>query len=159
MALSKYHRDRPFLIINRKATPEKGQKTESKNWSKDAKWTVEEHVSIVDRVTTKHLTESTIIIDILKRDLIKNRFTDAEDSDVLHHYLKEYKAHITDGLSIWMRNRTTDLENTEILIHDLEDEIGKMDMLHKIPVNIVSDNTKASEKIMLEKDDEESNTS
>lgn len=142
MALSKYHRDRPFLIITRHASPSDGEKTESKDWLKESRWKVEEMVSIVDRVTNKHLSEATIIVDILKRSLVKNRFTEEEPSEVLSHYLKTYKNHISEGISIWMRNKTTNLGDAEIFIHDLEDEIGEMERLHQIPVSIKNEDEK-----------------
>ncbi len=147
MALSKYHRDRPFLIINRSASPSDGEKTETKDWGKSAKWKVEELVSIVDRITNKHMVEATIIVDILKRELIKSRFVEEDPKKVLSHYLKTYKDHISEGISIWMRQKTSNLGEAEIFIHDLEEEIGEMERLHQIPVEIKSEDDDKSSSL------------
>ncbi len=151
MALSQYHKDRPFLVITRSATPAEGEKTESKDWGAESKWRVEERVMIVDRVTTNHLTIGTVIIDILKREFVKNRFTDSDPKEVLDHYLKTYKEHIADGLSIWMRSKTGNPEEAQSFISDLEDEIGEMERLHKIPVKIEHDDGESNEaKIIID---------
>ena len=138
MALSKYNRDRPFLVITRHSMPSANEKTETKNWLKEGKWRVDEMVMIVDRVTNKHMSEATVIIDILKRQLIKNRFAEDTPDDVIKHYLTNYKEHITDGIHSWMKRKTKTDEEAQVLIHNLEDEIGNMDLKHldKIKVNI-----------------------
>lgn len=137
MALSKYNKDRPFLIIEHRSIPSDGVRTEEKGWGDEETWQVNELVSIVDRVTNKHLTEATLVIDILKRNLIKNRFVEGDPNEILKHYLSTYKGHITEGVSIWMKRKTTTTEEAEIFIHDLEDEIGEMEALHEIPVDVI----------------------
>lgn len=138
MAFSKYNKDRPFLIITRHAKPSAGERTETKDWLETGKWQVEENVIIVDRVTDKHLQSATVIIDILKRSIVKNRFTENEQSEVINHYLKEYSNHVVDGIGIWMKQKNSNIDNAKNLIDDLEDEIGKenTDKLNEITVEV-----------------------
>ncbi len=127
MAFSKYNRERPFLVINRRSKPSDGENTSSKNWGETAKWQVDEEIIIVDRVTNKHIMQATVIIDILQRKMVKNRYgSESDDATVLKHYLSTYKAHITDGIETWMKNKTKDKAATEKLANDVQDELDKI---------------------------------
>lgn len=129
MAFSKYDKDRPFLLVTRLATPPKGARTENKEWYKESGWQVQEQISIVDKVEAKHLTSCTIILDILKRRLVKNRFQDEATTDeIIKHYLKVYKNEIAEGIQLWMGGHTEEAKEAETLIQDIEDELHKIDI-------------------------------
>ena len=131
MAFSRYDKDRPFLLVTRLATPPKGSRTEKKEWYKETGWQVQEQISIVDKVEDKHLSTCTVILDILRRRLVKNRFADeATDDEVIKHYLQVYKNEIAEGIQLWMRGHTEEAIESEKLIQDIEDE------LHSIEIEI-----------------------
>lgn len=130
MAFSRYNKDRPFLLITRHASPPAGVKTEQKNWHKESGWQIQESISIVDKVEDKHLLECTVILDIFKRSLVKNRFEEQGEEEVIKHYLKEYNGEIAEGIELWTRGHTEEREDAEALIKDIEDE------LHQIEVEI-----------------------
>ncbi len=131
MAFSRYDKDRPFLLVTRHATPPKGARTEKKEWYKETGWEVQEQISIVDKVEDKHITACTVILDILRRRLVKNRFaSEAGDDEVIKHYLQVYKNEIAEGIQLWMHGHSEEAKESEKLIQDIEDE------LHKIEIEI-----------------------
>lgn len=129
MAFSRYDKDRPFLLVTRLATPPEGARTENKEWYKESGWQVQEQISIVDKVEDKHLTSCTIILDILKRRLVKNRFqNEATTDEVIKHYLQVYKKEIAEGIQLWMGGHTEEAKESEKLIQDIEDELHNIDI-------------------------------
>ncbi len=127
MAFSKYNKDRPFLVINRSSKPSKGENTSLKNWGETGKWEVNEEIIIVDRVTDKHIGQATVIIDILQRKMVKNRYAAETDNEtVLNHYMTTYKEHITDGIQTWMKNTAPSKITKEKLAQDLQEELDKI---------------------------------
>lgn len=129
MALSKYNKDRPFLIVSHSALPGQGQKTSLKDWGEDARWDINENIVIVDRVNDKHLVGSSVIVDIFKQTLVKNRFAESHTKEeVVKHYLKKYNKEVIEGIDIWMRGRSDNKSEARKLINDLEDELSKIDV-------------------------------
>lgn len=127
MAFSKYNRDRPFLIVHRSRHPSEGQRTEQKNWAKVAKWKTDEHVSIVDSIKTKHLYEAFVIIDILKRSIVKVRDSSTDQKTVVSEYLSKYKDYIADGIDVWTKNKIANNKDFAAeLSNDLQEEIDKL---------------------------------
>lgn len=129
MAFSKYLRERPFLVVKHHMIPAAGQQTNQKNFRENGKWNINESIVVVDRVTNKHLLESSVIVDILKRELVKNRFVEKDsDKEVIAHYMKQYNDEIADGIRVWMGKRTSDKKEAEKLVKDLEDELAGIEI-------------------------------
>lgn len=135
MGFSRYDKDRPFLVITQHTTPAKGENTSLKDWGKTGKKILQEMVMIVDEVKNKHLVEATIIIDILQRRMVKSRFTE-DDSEVLSHYLSQYKKQVAEGIQIWMGGKYADEESMQEFVHDLTDEIDRLEELDNIKLDI-----------------------
>lgn len=135
MGFSRYDKDRPFLVITQHTTPAKGENTSLKNWGKTGKKVLQEMVMIVDEVKNKHLVEATIIIDILQRRMVKSRFTE-DDSEVLSHYLSQYKNQVAEGIQLWMGGKYEDAESTQEFVHDLTEEIDRLEELDNIKINV-----------------------
>lgn len=73
-----YLRHRPFLVITATTRPAANVHTNRKGWNEDRKnVVVTEQPMLVDRITTRHLREATVIVDILQDRLIKNRLLNA----------------------------------------------------------------------------------
>lgn len=145
MTFSKYNKDRPFLVITQHITPAKGENTSVKNWGKTGKKNLQEMVMIVDNVKDKHLTEATVIIDVLQRKVVKSRF-DEDNEEVLSHYLKQYKSQIAEGIQIWMGGQYHDEESAEQFKLDLSEEIDKMEELNNIKLDVITDELKDDSK-------------
>lgn len=130
MAFSKYNRNRPFLLITHHASPANGQKTESANWKNDGKWDINEEISIVDRVNDRHITSCSVIVDILNRKLVKNRFSESHsEEEVVKHYLTRYNKEVVEGIEIWTKNRIGgDKEKAKQLIENIEEELNNIEI-------------------------------
>lgn len=104
-------RNRPFLIIESAAKPQKGVNTEKKGWAANASnFAIFERPSIVDRVKDKTLISATVIIDIMSGTMVKNRFDHVTDQEVIEHYLTKYRDHVTEAMDIWL---TRQAQNTD----------------------------------------------
>ena len=132
MGFSKYNKDRPFLVITQHLVPSAGENTSIKNWGKTGHKDRQEMVSIVDSITNKHLTTAAVIIDILRRKIVKSRYPEA-DEEVLKHFLTKYKSQIAEGIDIWMKGQYDDKESAEQFVEklgiDIDEEIEKLDQI------------------------------
>lgn len=99
---SPYNRGRPFLVINPIRRPAPGTVTHLKGWGDaDENWSVFEQRSVVDNVTPKLMTEAAVIIDVLNKRAVKNRYENADD-DVVQHYLNKYKEEVVQAMNTWL---------------------------------------------------------
>ena len=114
-----YLRNRPFLVVDIYITPAvpKGQertRTERKGWMKNENnISHSEDPHIVDRVKDKHLTQATVIIDLLRDTVIKNRLDDSNEA-VLTHYKQKYSSMINQGQTTWANRATTQMKDFEM---------------------------------------------
>lgn len=96
-------RFRPFLVIESVQRPAPGVNTSAAGWTKDPKnWTVFERPYVLDRVTAKAMRDATVIIDVTHSALVKCRFEDVKDDEVLGHYLDQYRDQVKEAVSIWL---------------------------------------------------------
>jgi hypothetical protein len=136
MGFSQYNKGRPFLVVTRISSPAEGEKTSKKDWGKDGKWEHSEMITIEDSIKNKHMCEATVIVDILKRKLVKSRFADAEDKEVVDYYLNTYKQHVAEGVAIWMQGNYEDKDAAKKFLNDIEDELKN---IPDTPINVVSE--------------------
>jgi hypothetical protein len=87
-----YLRNKPFLVLTVYKTPARGVKTERKGWATVAEnFDVKIVPNMKNRIKDNDLYYSTLIIDVLSRSLVKNRFSGTtEDKDIVDYYLSEY---------------------------------------------------------------------
>ncbi len=123
MGFSKYNRGRPFLIITRHFSPSDGENTSVKDWGKTGKKTLQEYITIDNRVRDQHLVNATVIIDILQRRVVKSRFAESDDV-VIKHYLTQYKDDIAKAIQTWIDAHKDDMED---FIKTLEEEMANME--------------------------------
>jgi len=97
-----YLSHRPFLIIDLIHKPSASARTHIKGWM-DRPNAVESHENpyLVDRVAARHLRQATVIIDLMNKKMVKNRFKDTPAQEVYDHYTRKYGGHIAQALSIW----------------------------------------------------------
>jgi len=95
----------PYLIIKHTKTPVAGTKTEKAGWLKNAE--LNEIVSFELAKTDyrgaptfkrKTMSESSVIIDLLKKDLVKNRFEHVPTKDLVEFYFEKYAKKISEVL-------------------------------------------------------------
>lgn len=94
---------RPHMIVTYIKRPAPGQNTSVKEWGKIGEYAVEEQVIFVERVKNRNLIESHVIIDVMKAKVIKNRFIDANDEEILKHFLQKYSDDAQRAISVWMQ--------------------------------------------------------
>jgi hypothetical protein len=97
-----YLSKRPFVIITNRYTPGPHAQTQKKGWSDTAGWVVNEEMTVVDRVSAKHQSYATVIIDVMEAKVIRNSFEDMTNDALLTHYMTKYKAQIQQAISVWM---------------------------------------------------------
>ena len=124
--LSRYNKDRPFLVIEVLNMVPKNSKTNAKDYGKTGKWLVGESITIEDCVKTSHLTKAAVIIDILKAKIVKNRL-DKTDEEVMKYFVTKYKKEITEGIQIWMRKKGMSI--TQQQINHIEQNINEPDII------------------------------
>lgn len=115
-----YLSKRPFLIITNKFLPSKGAQTQQKNWTEKSGWQTNEEMSVVDRVTSKHTSMATVIIDVMEAKVIKNGFVESSNDEIMQHFMTKYKAQLTEAIDIWMSRLARDKAMLELKNPKLE---------------------------------------
>lgn len=103
---------RPFLIVNATFKPPQGAHTSTKGWADTAGWDRHESISLVDRIKPQHLTNSSVIIDILEVKVIKNSF-EHTPAEVIKYFLEKYKPQIKEALKIWANKEALKLAKVD----------------------------------------------
>jgi hypothetical protein len=94
---------RPYMIITHMRRVERGTKTHVKGWQDQARWEVSENVDFEVGVRTKHWEKASIIIDLLSKELKKNRYAaDASDDQIVAHYFEKYRSQVVDFIVRYM---------------------------------------------------------
>lgn len=98
-----YLSKRPFVVITNRYKPAPGSRTEQKGWAERSGWEVHEEMTVVDRITNKHTTYATVIIDVMEAKLVRNGLKGTStDDEVLNHFMTKYKPQVSEAISIWM---------------------------------------------------------
>ena len=95
-----YLRNRPFLVVTFYHQPAEGARTGRKGWANLETVHTEQHPVVVTRISPNILRSATVIIDILRDRVIKNRLRDnaiAFDDEVLARYTSECATMIADA--------------------------------------------------------------
>ena len=96
-------RNRPFLCVNTVTRPQKGVNTSKKGWADNPQnWAIFEQPYVVDRVSNKVMTEATVVIDIMSNAVIKSRFDNVADQEVVEHYINKYRSQVSEAMDIWL---------------------------------------------------------
>jgi hypothetical protein len=111
--MDRYLRKRPFLVISLVYTPANGAKSEMKDFATKGQWDLSEHITVEDSIKDKHLRDATVIIDIFKRALVKNRLEEKSDQEVINYYLTKYNKEVTEAIGIWMRKMGKEPETVQ----------------------------------------------
>jgi hypothetical protein len=110
-----YLSKRPFVVITNRYRPAPGARTEQKGWADRAGWQTLEEMTVVDRVTDKHTTYATVIIDVMEAKVVRNGLkANTTDEEVLTHFMGKYKKQISEAVSIWMERKAYEKAQTDI---------------------------------------------
>lgn len=97
-----YTSKRPFLIITNSFKPQRGQLTHKPNWAENGGWEIHEQAQIVDRVTNKHLSTGSVIIDVMEAKVIKTGIPGQSREDIMTHFMTKYRKELTEAIDVWM---------------------------------------------------------
>lgn len=90
-----------FLVVSHVSRLAPGIKSHIKGVSSNPdNWETFENMVLVDRVSSSRVNTSSVIIDLLKGKVLKNRF-DAPESEVFREYYARYQNDITEALRTW----------------------------------------------------------
>lgn len=110
MEFDRYLRNRPFLVITMMQRPQDHVRTEQNGWAKlDENWKTLETTSIVDRVNDRLITKASLIIDILKKEVVVNhvyRDADNDNNKLVEYYLERYQNQVNEGIALWEQKAT-----------------------------------------------------
>lgn len=96
-------RNRPFLIVNSVQRPAKGVNTSKKGWADNpSNWNIFEQPAVADRVNAKAMTTATVIIDVMSGSVVKSRFDNVPDAEIVEHYLNKYRPQVAEAMDIWL---------------------------------------------------------
>lgn len=105
----RYLRNRPFLIINNTYEPSGTVRTEVKGWKdQPGALTNLEQPLLVDRVQASHLSRASVIIDVLNKKIVKNRYEE-DPTAVMNHYLNKYKSAVMEAIRVWIDREAANL--------------------------------------------------
>ena len=76
-----------FLVIKHTQKPSKGQHTEMKDWKKTGKWDTFEEATVTDSPKKLLISEASVIINVSKSKLTKNRNSELTEAQVKDMYL------------------------------------------------------------------------
>lgn len=114
----KNFKNRPFLAVKYFIRPGEGQKTEMKNFKEHAVWDVMEIPNIHFSLSNKILIESHVIIDIVNNKVLKNRFDEESNEDVLSHFFAKYEDDIIRTVARWQGKTVEEITKPYIPIVD-----------------------------------------
>ena len=63
-----------YIVVTHSQRPAPGQRTETKNWGKNALWETVEEVEFVSRIKKRHMDTSAMVIDYTKKVFIKKSY-------------------------------------------------------------------------------------
>jgi len=101
-----HYGNRPFLVVYTIIKPAEGVNTSEKNWNRvTGNWKIFERIEIVDRIKKKHLSDASIILDLIKSKVVKSRF-DKPDEEMMEHFYGKYMKECEKGIDIWSKKIT-----------------------------------------------------
>jgi hypothetical protein len=86
-----------YLVVRHTQVPAKGEKTHTKDWKKTGKWNVFEDVVVTDSLKNKLVNDASIMINVTKSKVEKNRFREepnGDDKSIYLSYMQKYQESI-----------------------------------------------------------------
>jgi hypothetical protein len=103
------------MIITHYTLPAKGTRTQDRGWAKqEGKVVIRERVEFDSRLKRRDMTAATVVIDIHRREIVKNRVQDTFDGEVLiDHYFKKYNTQMAGFLADFLATGATGLQDAQ----------------------------------------------
>jgi hypothetical protein len=86
-----------YLVVTHYQRPAPGEHTHIKDWKKTGKWQVFEEATVTDSLKTKLSASASVIINVTKSKVEKNRFgaePNSDDKTVFINYMQKFSEHV-----------------------------------------------------------------
>lgn len=138
--MSNYLRNRPFMVVTFTFVPKPGQNTSMKNFGELGQFDAIENMVIVDRVSSKNLTDSWLILDLFEQQVVKAREVPAEDHQrVFDAYVTKYQQEVKGALARWITQDPTNLQKVKDYVAKVEAGIPVLEAIRNNIEEIVRD--------------------
>lgn len=96
------YRKFPYLVIETFHAARPDVRTEKKGWGNfQDNWSTNESPSLVYRISERNSRQASVIIDLVNKKLIKNRYTNTAPDDVIKHYFSKHAANISQAIALF----------------------------------------------------------
>lgn len=136
-----------YLVVNHYQKPAPGERTHLKDWKKTGKWQVFEEAIVTDRLKDNLTSTASIIINVTKAKVDKNRFREepnGDDKTIYVSYMQKFQEHV---VKFYVQFRP------EIL--DEMIQLKKQEELNKKVKEIGDKQTEATEAMKVEENQKE----
>ena len=107
--MSNYLRNRPFMLVNFTYVLKDGQDSRLLNFRELATWDPIEKMAIVDRVSSKQLVESELVLDLFENKVIKCRDASIDHDQIFSVMVKRHMDEIRSALAEWIKRDSNNL--------------------------------------------------
>ena len=114
--MSNYLRNRPFMIVSYTFALAGGQKSNVPGFMATAEWEPVENMAIVDRVSTKQLVSSELIIDLFENKVIKCADSELDHDKLIKVFVARHYGEIKAALAKWIANDPSNLEKVQAFV-------------------------------------------
>lgn len=106
-------RQRPYLVIFHSSVPVKGTPTHIAGWKENGHVRVNEKIELTTRIKNRHLSDASVIIDLLSHEFVKNRFQQEDPARLMDYYFGHYKEKISRYLISFLNEYGTQEDRDE----------------------------------------------
>lgn len=97
-------RHRPFMLVTVAYRPKDGVNTNIKGWQQqDKSMQVIEKVDFHDRVSDRHLSKYTAIIDLFRGTVITHNIVGRTNQEVFDYFTNKYRNEVNESVGLYMK--------------------------------------------------------
>lgn len=116
-------RHRPFMLITIAYRPKDGINTNVRGWREQPNaMQVIEKVDFHDRVSDRHLTRYSVIIDLFRGKVITSNLEGKKDQEVFDYFTNKYRDEVNESVGIYMR-KLRDSGRRDLIMKEMNDFI------------------------------------
>lgn len=114
--MSKYLRNRPFMVITYSYVLAAGQKSNTPGFMESARWEPIENMVICDRVSDKQFGKAELIIDIFENKVIKTRDDSLSEHELIQTFVSRHYNEIKAALATWIQKDPSNIDRVRTFV-------------------------------------------
>lgn len=114
--MSKYLRNRPFMIISYSYVLAAGQKSNVKGFGETAQWEPIENMVISDSVSNKQMQKAELIIDLFENKVVKCRDNTLDHGELINTFVARHQDEVKGALAQWIKNDPANLSKVQAFV-------------------------------------------